>query len=101
MRVCVFAIAALCATPALGMVSGFYDSANKIAAIFASGAVADALGQAPVGSVSEIGTSKDGAGQWMIRTQDCDLIVEVIAQPLPEGMVGTPAYSVQIAKGCD
>ncbi|OYU19856.1 MAG: hypothetical protein CFE34_02970 [Rhodobacteraceae bacterium PARR1] len=101
MRLYVFAIAALCASPALGMVSGFYDSANKIAAIFASGVVADALGQAPVGSVSEIGTSKDGAAQWMIRTQDCDLIVDVTAKLLPEGMVGTPDYLVEIAKGCD
>ncbi len=101
MRLYIFAIAALCASPSFAMVSGFYDSANKIAAIFASGAVADALGQAPVGSVSEIGTAKDGAGQWMIRTQDCDLIVNVIAQPLPEGMVGTPDYTVEIAKGCD
>lgn len=101
MRFPVFALAALTASPALGMVSGFYDSANKIAAIFASGAVADALRQAPVGSVSEIGTSKDGAGQWMIRTQDCDLIVDVTAQPLPEGMVGTPEYEVKIAQGCD
>lgn len=101
MRLCLFVIAALCASPAAGMVSGFYDSANKIAAIFASDAVADALRQAPVGSVSEVGTSKDGAGQWMIRTQDCDLIVDVTPEPLPEGMVGAPEYSVRIAKGCD
>jgi hypothetical protein len=101
MRFPVFAIAALCASPALGRVSGFYDSANKIEAILASPAVANALHQAPVGSVSEIGTSKDGAGQWMVRTQDCDLIVHVIAQPLPEGMVGTPNYTVEITKGCD
>lgn len=101
MRFVVFAVAALCASPALGMVSGFYDSANKIAAIFASGAVAAALHQAPVGSVSEIGTSKDGASQWMIRTQDCDLIVDVIAQPLPDGMVGTPDYTVEVTNGCD
>ena len=93
--------AALCASPAFGMVSGFYDSANKIAAIFASDAVADAIHQAPVGSVSEIGAGQDGAGQWMIRTQDCDLIVDVIAHPLPDGMVGTPDYRVDIVKGCD
>lgn len=101
MRLGMFVIAALTASPAFGMVSGFYDSANKIAAIFASGAVADALRQAPVGSVAEIGTNKDGAGQWMVRTQDCDLIVNVLAQPLPEGMVGAPEYRVEIAKGCD
>lgn len=101
MRFGVFVIVALAASPAFGMVSGFYDSANKIAAIFASDAVADALRQAPVGSVSEIGTSKDGAGQWMIRTQDCDLVVDVTPEPLPEGMVGAPDYTVKIAKGCD
>ena len=101
MRLSVFGLVALCASPSFAMVSGFYDSANKIAAILASGAVADALGQAPVGSVSEIGTAKDGAGQWMVRTQDCDLIVDVTAEPLPEGMVGAPEYTVKIVKGCD
>lgn len=101
MRIGVFVIAALCASPAFAMVSGFYDSANKISAILTSAAVADALGQAPVGSVSEMGGSKDGASQWMVRTQDCDLIVDVIAQPLPEGMVGTPDYAVEIVKSCD
>jgi hypothetical protein len=101
MRLGVFVSAALAASPAFGMVSGFYDSANKIAAIFASDAVADALRQAPVGSVAEIGAGQDGAGQWMIRTQDCDLIVDVTAEPLPEGMVGAPEYTVKIVKGCD
>ena len=51
--------------------------------------------------MSEIGTAKDGAGQWMVHTQDCDLIVEVIAQPLPEGMVGKATYDLRIVTPCD
>lgn len=89
------------AAPAAAAVSGFHDSAGKIAAIFASDAVADVLRQAPVRSVENTGTTPDGHDEWTIRTQDCDLKVGVIAEPPPEGMVGMTTYRAEPLGGCE
>lgn len=89
------------AAPAAAALSGYYDSAEKIAAIFASDAVADALRQAPVRSVENTGTTPDGHDEWTIRTQDCDLMVRVIAEPPPEGMVGMTTYRAEPLGGCE
>lgn len=91
----------LAACPAAAAVSGYYDSAEKIGTILASAAVVDALRQAPIGAISNTGTAKDGGDEWTVRTQDCDLVVVLTAQPLPEGMVGKATYDLRIATPCD
>lgn len=87
--------------PALAALSGFYDSAEKIAAIFASTAVADELRQAPVRSVENTGTFPDGEDEWTIRTQDCDLTVKLISQPPEDGMVGMTTYTAEPVGTCN
>lgn len=100
MRAFCLVIAVCAASPAAAALSGFYDSAEKIGAILSSAAVADALGQASVGSISNTGTAKDGADEWTVRTQECDLVVVLDAQPMPEGMVGKTTYGVRIVTPC-
>lgn len=85
--------------PAYSMVSGFYDSAEKIATILASELVADAVRQAPIGSISEIGKTESGNAFWQIRVQECDLGVELKAIP-PEG-VGKVTYEVVSVTACE
>lgn len=87
------------AQPALAMVSGFYDSAEKIATILASDLVADAVRQAPIGSISEIGKTEAGNAFWQVRVQECDLGVELKAIP-PEG-VGKMTYEVVSVTACE
>ncbi|AWB47112.1 hypothetical protein HYN69_00010 [Gemmobacter aquarius] len=101
MRMIVAGLVMLAASPATAALSGFYDSAEKIATILGSEAVADALRQAPVGAITNTGTTKDGADEWTVRTQDCDLVVALTAQPLPEGMVGKATYDLRIATPCE
>lgn len=89
----------IAALPAEAALSGFYDSAAKIAAILDSPAVADAVRQAPVGMISEIGATPEGHGLWQVRVQDCDLEVVVIAHP-PKGP-GMTTYSVEVPGICE
>lgn len=91
-------LAVLAATPASAMLSGYYDSAEKITAILQSAAVADALRQAPIGSIANTGTAPDGADEWTVRVQDCDLVVRVIGHP-PTG-VGKTTYTVELTAPC-
>lgn len=101
MRMLFAGLAMLAASPAAAALSGFYDSAEKIGTILASDAVADALRQAPIGAISNTGTAKDGGDAWTVRTQDCDLVVVLTAQPLPEGMVGKATYDLRIVTPCE
>lgn len=89
------------AAPALAALSGFHDSGAKIAAILADEAVADELREAPLRGIENTGTTADGADEWTLRTQECDLRVAVTAEPLPEGMVGMVTYSVALLDRCD
>lgn len=98
-RAALFA-AMVMAQPAQAALSGYYDSATKIGAILGDGAVADALHQAPVGQISNTGTTKDGRDLWTVRTQDCDLTVAVIPELPKDGMVGMTTYSVEIVTPC-
>lgn len=100
-RYALSAALALSATPALAALSGYYDSAAKIAAIFANESIGDELRQAPVRSVENTGTTPDGQDEWTIRTQDCDLKVKVTAQPPEDGMVGMTTYSAEPLGSCD
>lgn len=90
---------ALAATPAFAALSGFYDSAERIQTILADEGVANALRQQPIGAISNTGTRKDGASEWTVRTQDCDLVVYLIA--VPPGGPGKTTYKVDLPKGCD
>ena len=87
--------------PALAALSGFHDSAARVAAIFASDAVADLLRQVPVRSVENTGTTPDGQDEWTIRTQDCDLRVKLLAKPPADGMTGMTTYSAEPLGSCD
>lgn len=89
----------LAASPAFAALSGFYDSAERIQTILASSAVADALHQQPIGAISNTGTRKDGASEWTVRTQECDLIVYLVATP-PAGP-GMTTYTVETAGTCE
>ncbi len=86
-------------SPAAAALSGYYDSAERIATILSSSMVADAVGQAPVGSISNTGTRKDGASEWQVRTQDCDLTVYLIPV-VPEGP-GKTTYRLDIPGRCE
>lgn len=87
------------ATPASAALSGYYDSAEKISTILSSSAVADAVRQAPVGSISNTGTRKDGASEWQVRTQECDLLVYLIPV-LPDGP-GKTTYKLEVPGRCE
>ena len=88
----------LAASPALAMLSPFYDSAEKITTILQDAAVADALRQAPIGAIRNTGSFPDGADEWTVRTQECDLVLKLIAKP--PGMAGKATYSVEISTPC-
>lgn len=87
------------ATPASAALSGYYDSVEKIGTILSSSIVADALHQAPIGAISNTGTRKDGASEWQIRTQECDLLVYLIPV-LPDGP-GKTTYKLDVPGTCE
>lgn len=88
----------LAAAPAHAGLSGFYDSAEQIGVILSSAKVADAVRQAPVGSVSSTGTRKDGAREWTVRTQACDLKLYLL--PVPPKGLGKTTYRLEIPGKC-
>lgn len=92
-------IATALATPAAAALSGFYDSAERINTILASSDVANAVRQAPVGAISNTGTREDGASEWQVRTQECDLAVYLVPIP-PEGP-GKTTYRVEVPGTCE
>jgi hypothetical protein len=93
-------IAAGHATGAQAALSGYYDSLERIGTILGDEQLADILRQQPIGAISNTGTRKDGASEWTIRTQDCDLKVYLIPI-LPEG-IGKTTYKIDVPKGqCD
>ncbi|MEH7826638.1 hypothetical protein [Gemmobacter denitrificans] len=91
-------LALIAAQPALAALSPYYDSAEKITAILGDAAVADAVRQAPIGAISNSGTTKDGRDIWTVRVQDCDLTVHLTAV-LPQGP-GKTTYLVELAGPC-
>jgi hypothetical protein len=90
---------ALAALPASASVSPYYDSATQIGLILSNAAIADALHQAPIGSISNTGTREDGAHEWTIRVQECDLKVYLVPV-LPEGP-GKTTYRVDPPGKCE
>lgn len=85
--------------PASAALSGFYDSGEQITAILSSEAVANALRQAPIGAVTNTGTRNDGANEWEVRTQECDLKVYLVPHA-PVG-VGKTTYTIDVPKACE
>ena len=88
----------LAAVPAQAAMSGFYDSAEQISAILSNAAVANALRQAPIGHVANTGTRADGAHEWQVRTQGCDLTVYL--KPVPSQGLGKTTYEVELGDAC-
>lgn len=86
------------ATPAHAALSPFYDSGEKIDTIISSPELADALRQAPIRSIENTGTRADGADEWLVRTQDCDLTVYLVAIP-PDGP-GMTTYRLELPNAC-
>lgn len=93
------AVAALYAAPAFALLSGFYDSGEKIMTILSSSEVASAVREAPVGAISEVGKAKNGNSLWSIRVQECDVLVELMEVP-PEG-TGMTTYVVASVGACE
>ncbi|PZU24193.1 MAG: hypothetical protein DI589_04740 [Shinella sp.] len=99
MRIAISLLAVtLAVVPAHAALSGFYDSAEQICVILSSAAVANALHQAPVGAISNTGTRKDGAREWTVRVQDCDLKVYLV--PVMPNGVGKTTYKIEIPGVC-
>lgn len=88
----------LAAAPAQAALSGFYDSAEQINIILSSTAVADALRQSPIGHVANTGTRADGAREWQVRTQECDL--KVYLKPVPQQGFGKTTYELELGDAC-
>lgn len=86
------------AIPAHAALSGFYDSAEQISTILSSAAVADALRQAPIGHVANTGTRADGAHEWQVRTQECDMTVYL--KPVPPQGIGKTTYELELGDAC-
>lgn len=92
-------ILTIATAPAHAALSGFHDSAEKINTILSSSLVADALRQAPIGMISNSGKRSDGADEWTITTQECDLKVHLNAiQPNGPGKV---TYEIADIGSCD
>lgn len=89
----------LAATPAHAALSGFYDSAEQITTIFASSEIADAVRQAPIGAISNTGKRDDGANEWTIRVQECDLVVYLL--PVPPNGPGKTTYEIDVPGTCE
>jgi hypothetical protein len=93
-------IAAVHSTNTQAAVSGYYDSLERIGTILGNDQLADILRQQPIGAITNTGTRKDGASEWTIRTQDCDLKV-YLTPILPQGL-GKTTYALDVPKGqCD
>ena len=79
------------------------DDPEKIAEVLRSYNFAHLIsaldGQAPVGSIANTGTRGDGASEWQVRTQECDLTVYLIPV-LPEGP-GKTSYRLDIPGRCE
>jgi hypothetical protein len=92
-------LSALGSGSARAAVSGYYDSVEQIGVILGSAQVADALRQAPIGAISNTGTREDGAREWTLRVQECDLKVYLIPV-LPDGP-GKTTYTLDIPGACE
>lgn len=88
----------LASSSAHAALSGFHDSAEQIGTILASPEVADAVRQAPIGHVANTGTRADGAHEWQITTQECDLTIYLL--PIPPKGVGKVTYNLELGAAC-
>ena len=93
------AVLALTASPTLAALSPFYDSGEQIETILMSTEVADALGQSAVRALERTGTRDDGAHEWTVRTEGCDLVVYLI--PVPPRGAGMTTYTLDLPNTCE
>lgn len=93
------ALLALSGLPAEAALSGFYDSGEQIGLILGSEAVGNAVHQAPIGSISNTGTREDGANEWTVRVQECDL--KVYLKPILPNGPGKTTYEIDIPGACE
>lgn len=98
-KLLLIAIATLLPINGQAAVSGFYDSAEQISTILGSSAVADTLQQAPIGMIVNSGTRKDGAAEWTITVQECD--VKVYLKPIPPKGIGKTTYEIDDIGPCE
>lgn len=89
------------AMPVAAALPGFYDSGEKIATIMSNGDVAERLRMAPLRALENTGARADGAQEWTLSTQRCDLKVYLIPIPPPNGAVGKTRYRVELGEGCE
>ena len=87
------------AAPASAALSGFYDSGEQIQTILSNGDVANAVGQRPIKGLDFEGTRRDGALEWEVDTEGCDLTVFLI--PQAPGMPGKTTYTLETNGRCD
>lgn len=91
--------AGLSASPAAAALSGWYDSAEKMAVILADAAIADQHRQMPLRGIENIGTNKDGADLWQVESQECRM--QVALRAVPPKAVGKTTYEVAGRSACD
>ena len=80
-------------------VSGFHDSAEQIATLLRSEAVADALRQMPVTQIEFERIRPDGVLVWEIEGAGCS--VDVRLQPVPPQGPGKTTYDIAGIGPCD
>ena len=93
------AIFAIAASPAVAALSPFYDSGEQVRTILSSAAVADELHQMPVHALERTGIRDDGAIEWTVRTEACDLVVHLI--PVPPPGAGKTTYTLDLTDSCE
>ena len=83
----------IAATPALALMSPYYESATVIERILGDGSLADSLKQQGITSIVQ--TAPD---VWEIKTQECSITVNVVDVPAPANepaMAGARNFDVK------
>lgn len=100
MKPVIMALPLILALPGTGSaaLSGFYDTGQKVAAIFSTPEVADALRQMPVEGMRRTGSGPDGGEAWELQSGDCLLGLQLI--PVAPDGPGMTTWQVRIATPC-
>lgn len=93
-------VLSLCgATQAQAALSGYYDSLEQIQTLITDQRVADALKQLPIESIEiQSDPSDRKTRHWRVRSQGCELSVQLEAKP-PAGP-GKTTYAIQKISTC-
>lgn len=85
------------ASPALALMSPYYETATVLQRILGDGGVADALKQQSVTSVT-----LTGENTWELKSQECTVTVTVVMVEAPANepaMGGGPNFDIKIGTG--